>query len=58
MGCAPLSYGKLVLKNFNIPHTFILTISLKEKGADEGPTTGLDIFEKRKVSFSCQEIKS
>jgi hypothetical protein len=42
----------------NIPHTFSLIISLKEKGFDEGPSTGQDIFEKRKVSFSCQEIKS
>jgi len=44
--------------SYNIPNTFSLIISLKEKGADEGPSTGLDIFEKRKVSFSCQEIKS
>jgi hypothetical protein len=42
----------------NISHTFSLIISLKEKGTDEVPSTGLDIFEKRKVSFSCQEIKS
>jgi len=42
----------------NFPYNFSLIISLKERGADEGRSTGLDIFEKRKVSFSCQEIKS